>query len=192
MPVTQRWVHSGLFFAAAVFILSLTLLAKGAGRGTITDYGMEGSRAPDFQLRDLAFRPVSASDYSKSTLVLFFADRNTDCTAQLNSLKHMMGIFAPNDDVHFLGVQYEIDGTLLGHPDNKRQGSLERTGDVALRVAVDTDGSMTRSYRVVQSPFVMVVRDGLIRKRLPLKTDSDSSACMKAIREEVVASLPLR
>ncbi len=173
MPVTQRWVHTGLIFAVVVFSMCLTILVLGASRTHTSDTGLPGSRAAGFHLKDSAEVAVDFDVRADTNpiQVLVFADHRADEIAQYaDKINGLLSTYRDVPDVRVLGVAYTYDPSMLGA--NPRDASQLEIHCPMLHTGRDFDGSVARAYRVNGPTVIVVGPEGTIRGRMPLSQPS--------------------
>lgn len=180
MPVTQRWVHSGLILVAGILSVSLTVLILGASRPTVSDSGLVGSPAPVFALKDNAGKWVNLRDCRQKVMVLIIAPAQSAALGrQGKQVGQLVDTFAKDQDVQFLGVEFDPSVGLLGQ--SKAVGAIE-TALPGVQAVRDVDNSVALAYRVGTTPVLFVIDPaGVIRARLPLDTDGATVAASETI-----------
>ena len=169
MPVTQRWVHTGLIFAVVVFSMCLTILVLGASRSHVSDTGLPGSRAAGFRLKDSADMPVDfdVRAHSNPIQVIIFAEHGSDQVDDYASkINGLLATYRDVRGVRLVGVSYVYDPSMLGA--NPRDASQLEIHCPMLHTARDFDGAVARAYRVSSPTVIVVDAAGTIRGRLPL------------------------
>ncbi len=171
MHATRRWVHSGLILSVVVISMSLTVLVLGATRGVQTNYGLEGAVAPNFYLRDSDNRPVTLGDQSKVATVLIFGGHGEGIASQTEMINKLVSVYSQETDIQFLGIAKTSTLSILGPGESHRSIMQEKCPE--LRVAVDTEGTVSRDYRVNGKPVLIIIdKNHIIQKRTVLDKDS--------------------
>lgn len=181
MPVTSKWVHGGVFLAAAVLVLSITVLILGAARRGPSDAGLPGSVAPPFTLKDMTGRVTSSVMLKDNVTVLIFGNRrDTHFDKAADIVNGLVRTYAADDTVKFIGMQYDTEQSILGRDDHA-PGAVE-TKLENVNVILDNEAAAARAYRVNDEPTAFVVdRKGIIRGRVTLANESARVLCNEAI-----------
>jgi len=192
MPVTQRWVHSGLVLVAGILSISLTVLILGASRPKVSTSGLVGSQAPVFALRDTTDEWVKLKDLRSKTVVLIAAQSQmAGLGKQTKQVQQLVDTFGHDSDVKFIGLQFDPQAGLLT---KKNEAGVIETNLPSLQVAEDIDGSVAQAYRVGATPVLFVIDgSGIIRARLPLDSDGATIVASETITSlrEVPLSIPV-
>lgn len=173
MPVTQRWVHSGLILAVVVFSMCLTILVLGASRTHTSDTGLPGSRAAGFHLTDSAEGRVDFDIRADSNpiQVLIFAEHSSDhVTQHAELINSLVSTYRDVPNVKLLGIAYVYDPSVLGA--NPRGPSTLEIHCPLLHTGRDFDGSVARAYRVSSPTVIVIGPKGMIRGRISLTQPS--------------------
>jgi hypothetical protein len=173
MPVTQRWVHSGLIVAVVVFSMCLTILVLGASRSHTSDTGLPGSRAAGFRLNDSAELAVEFDVRAETNpiQVLVFAEHGSNELQNHASLiNSLISTYRNIPTVRVLGISYVYDPSVLGA--GARGASELEIHCPLLHTARDFDGSVARAYRVNSPTLFIIDQEGVIRTRMPLSQPS--------------------
>jgi hypothetical protein len=173
MPVTQRWVHSGLILAVVVFSMCLTILVLGASRTHISDTGLPGSKAAGFQLKDSAEVAVAYDARAETDLVnvlVFVSHASGEIVEYADMINSLVSTYRDTPTVRLTGISYVYDASLTGA--TPRDVSQLEIHCPMLHTARDFDGSVARAYRVNSPTLVVVDQKGIIRGRMPLSQPS--------------------
>ncbi|MGN6503999.1 MAG: peroxiredoxin family protein [Tepidisphaeraceae bacterium] len=181
MPVTQRFVHTGLLLTLALFGLSVSVLSLGASRSVVTNDGLPGSMAANFHLRDSSGKVVSLRDHRSQVQVLIVSRVNSPLLAKsAASVEKLCETFGSDPSVRILGVEFDPSAGVLDAatmPDSPLDPHL-----ADLRTLFDMDGSVARAYRVSDVPALFVIDDaGRIRTRSALDGSELSTATVESI-----------
>lgn len=173
MPVTQRWVHTGLICAVVIFSMCLTILVLGASREQVSDTGLPGSKAAGFRLKDVAQNTIEFDVRAASNpiQILIFAEHGSEEIVQCaNQINLLVNTYRDIPNVRILGISYVYEPSVLGG--YARDASQLEINCPLLHTAKDFDGTVARAYRV-NSPTVFVVDpSGVIRGRTLLSQPS--------------------
>lgn len=182
MAFGQRWVHGGLVLAVVVLSMCLTVLVLGATRSAKNNWGLPGSPATDFYLKDTRGAPTTLSENLGKTAVLIFTGHNdTGFGTYAELVNGILSAYRDDADVRILGIAYAHDLALFG-PGETRPAVLQRLCP-ELRVSADADGSVARAYRINGTPTLVVVDpEGFIRGRIPLDREGAAIAITEQIQ----------
>ena len=181
MPVTQRFVHFGVFLAAALFAVSVCLLILGASRNTVTDAGLVGSTAGKFELKDSDGQVVGLNDARGKVRVLIISRIDSPLLAKAaDRIRRLCDTFANDPNVRVLGIQFDPSAGMLDAA-SAPHGVMDPHCP-NLPTLFDTDGAVARAYRVTDVPTLFVIdEDGVIRSREPLDSDGPSITTTETI-----------
>ena len=177
--------RQGVFVAAVVLVLAALLGAGWMARDRFLPVEV-GTRAPDFQARDLDGRPVSLAELRGEVVLLnVWATWCGPCRDEMPSMERLHRELAPQG---LRIVAVSVDGA---------PGALSAGGNVAefarelgltFTIWHDPSGSVQRVYRTTGVPESFVIdRDGVIQKKVIGGTEWDEGSHPELLRRLLAA-----
>lgn len=120
-----------------------------------------GERAPEFALQTLDQRPIGLQDFrgKQPLLLVFWATWCPACKEEIPKLKEVYAAYGPRG-LGFLAVNVGINDSLQKATEYRKRHGLPYP------MAFDEGSRVTRAYRVVGTPTILIVdRQGIIRYR---------------------------
>lgn len=144
-----------------------------------------GTRAPDFQARDLSGRPVALSDLRGEVVLLnIWATWCPPCREEMPSMQRLHEKLGP-DGLKVVAVSVDaLPGRLdLGQRPGGDVAAFVRQHGLGFTVWHDPTGEIQRTYRTTGIPESFVIgRDGVIVKKVIGATEWDSDAHVESLR----------
>jgi cytochrome c biogenesis protein CcmG/thiol:disulfide interchange protein DsbE len=167
---------SRLPYAIAVVALALVVVLAWVNRDRLNPVA-PGTRAPGFQVADLAGDPVSLDDYrGKVVLVNIWATNCPPCRQEMPSMQRLYES-VQSDDFEILAIS--VDGEMgQSGPGGFLGGDVQAFVDeLALTFSIlrDPSGEIQRTYQTTGLPESFLVgRDGIIYKKVTGATEWDA------------------
>lgn len=146
----QKWT--------GVFLLSMAL--SGIPGGSV-EAAFVGERAPEFALLTIDGQRATLGDYTgkRPLLLVFWATWCPVCKEEIPKLKALYATFTPRG-LGFLAINVGINDSQEKATEYRERHTLPYP------VAFDEGSRVTRAYRVVGTPTILIVdRRGIIRYR---------------------------
>lgn len=181
MRKSRQWAFAG----GVGLVLALLLAAGWMARGRFLPVEV-GTRAPDFQARDMEGRPVSLSDLRGEVVLLnVWATWCAPCLDEMPSMERLHRELGP-EGLRIVAVS--VDGAPGALSPGGDPASFARELGLTFTIWHDPSGAVQRTYRTTGVPETFVIdRDGIIQKKVIGATEWDEGAHPDLVRRLLAA-----
>ncbi len=181
MAKSRQWA----FVAGVGLVLALLLGAGWMVRGRFLPVEV-GTRAPDFQARDMEGRPVSLSDLRGEVVLLnVWATWCAPCLDEMPSMERLHRELGPRG---LRIVAVSVDGAPGALSPGGDPASFARELGLTFAIWHDPSGAVQRTYRTTGVPESFVIdRHGVIQKKVIGATEWDEGAHPDLVRRLLAA-----
>jgi peroxiredoxin len=166
-----RRAHIGLVAASVVLCAAISALLLVPRHSRAVKVADVGTDAPDFQLPDLAGRPVTLSSLRGQAVVLFFAAMNSPATMQYRErVDRLVQTYAGDGRVAFLGVN------VPSHEPSAAPVAYPPLAEPNFPMLFDRNAQVATHYSARTLPIVVVIDPrGVVRYRGPFDNNPDAA-----------------